>query len=245
MISGRQTLASIDQALTEERAKLDAVEQRIAAISSTLVEQQKADAQDFRELARVRVDLLAGGDLVQHIDQAEQQVLALLKSRDAAAQDLAARIRASEDERKVLETERAAQADVVDRAAEAVDEAEARTQSRLDADPAYQAQRERAQEAERTAMHAAEKAANSEQEKERKGESYRGDPLFMYLWRRSYRAAGVRGQRSGSLARRQGRAPDRFCRRAGQLCPPERDPGAPARARGGSQGGGGNGVRGA
>ncbi len=186
MISGRQTLASIDQALTEERAKLDAVEQRIAAISSTLVEQQKADAQDFRELARVRVDLLAGGELVQHIDQAEQQVLALLKSRDAAAQDLAARMRASEDERAVLETERAAQADAVDRAAEAVDEAEARTQSRLDADPAYQAQRERAQEAERTAMHAAEKAANSEQEKERKGESYRGDPLFMYLWRRSY-----------------------------------------------------------
>jgi hypothetical protein len=59
MISGRQTLASIEQALVEERGKLEAVGQRIEAASSALVEQQKADTQDYRALAKVRVDLLA------------------------------------------------------------------------------------------------------------------------------------------------------------------------------------------
>jgi len=67
-------------------------------------------------------------------------------------------------------------------AAAKVDAAQARTQARLDADPSYQAQRGRAQEAERTARHAAEKARLSAEELSQKGESYRGDPLFMYLW---------------------------------------------------------------
>lgn len=35
-------------------------------------------------------------------------------------------------------------------------------------------------------MHAQEKAAHSEQERDHKGESYRGDTLFMYLWERNY-----------------------------------------------------------
>jgi hypothetical protein len=186
MISGRQTLASIEQALVEERGKLEAVGQRIEAASSALVEQQKADTQDYRALAKVRVDLLAGGELVAHIDQAEQQVIALLESREVVVRELADRVQAVEAALATLEAERASEADEVDRAAEAVDEAEARTQTRLDSEPAYQAQRERAREAERTAKHAEGKAASSEQEKEQKGASYRSDPLFMYLWERSY-----------------------------------------------------------
>lgn len=186
MISGRQTLASIDQALGGERAKMDEIEQRIEAMSASLVERQKADAQDFRELAKVRVDLLAGGELVKHIDQAEQQVLSLLKLRETTAGELKGRIRVAEEARDSLDSERAAQAEAVDRAADTVDEAEAKTQARLNAQAAYQAQRERAREAERTAMHAEEKAASSEQEQEQKGESYRDDPLFKYLWERNY-----------------------------------------------------------
>jgi hypothetical protein len=186
MISGRQALASIEDAFGEERSKMGALEQRVEALSATLVEQQKADARDFRELAKVRVDLLAGGQLVAHIDQAEQQVVALLESREVAARELTERIQAAEAVHATLEAERTARANEVDRAAEAVDEGEARTQARLDTDPAYQAQRERAREAERTAMHAEEKAASSEREKEQKGESYRSDPLFTYLWERRY-----------------------------------------------------------
>jgi hypothetical protein len=186
MISGQQTLAAIEQGLAEERAKLAAAEQRSEALSATLVEQQKAEAQDFRELARLRVGLLASGELVRHIDQTEQQVLALLKGREVAVQELGERLQAAQDARAKLESERTAQAKEVDRAADTLDEGEARTQARLDADPPYRAQRERARDAERTAAHAEEKAASSEQEKDDKGASYRGDPLFIYLWERRY-----------------------------------------------------------
>ena len=83
-------------------------------------------------------------------------------------------------------------------AAAQVDEARCKTQARLDADPAYQAQRTRAQEAERTARHAAEKASLSEEELSQKGASYRGDALFMYLWDRHY---GLPAYKASGLVR--------------------------------------------
>ncbi|MBK1721476.1 hypothetical protein [Thiocystis violacea] len=186
MISGRQTLASIDQAVDAERRKLNELEQRIEAAGTTQLELQRADAEDYRALARTRVDLLAAGELVRHIDQAEQQVMALLRARDAAVTASAARIQAADEERNQLEAARKAQADRVERAAEAVDTAEASTQARLDADPVYQHQRQLAKEAERTALHASEKAAESAHEKDHKGASYREDPLFIYLWERGH-----------------------------------------------------------
>ena len=198
MISGRQTLTSIDQALSKARTQIDAVEAQIDALNRQLVAQHTARTEDYKELARMRVGLLADGELVHLLDQAEHQVVGLLSQREAALQELLEQIQASEQARQTLHAERAVQAGEVDAAAEAVDAADARTQARLDADPDYRAQRERAHDAERKAMHAEEKAARSEEEREQKGESYRGDPLFMYLWERNY---GLPEYQAGGLVR--------------------------------------------
>jgi hypothetical protein len=198
MISGQQTLASIDDALQGKRAAIAQIEQEVAGVTAKLAEQQQGQVQDYRALARVRVDVLADDALARHLDDAEQQVARLLARRREAAHELDGQIEAATAAIAALERERAAQAVQVDAAAKVVDEAEARTQARLDADPAYRAQRERAQEADRTALHAGEKAARSEEEKEQKGESYRNDPLFMYLWERRY---GLPEYRAGPLVR--------------------------------------------
>ena len=186
MISGQQALASIDETLSRERGTIDEVEQEIASLNVRRTEQLQVQARDYRELARVRVDVLGNGALLQHLDDAERQVVSLLDRRRQAAEVLDGRIQAAVSAIGALEMERAAHAAKVDAAAKTVDEAEARTQARLDADPAYRTQRDRAQEAERTARHADEKAVRSEEEKEQKGESYRSDPLFTYLWGRAY-----------------------------------------------------------
>ncbi len=186
MITGRQTLASIDQALSETHSKIHAVEAQIDSVNKTLVDQQQSRTDDFRELARVRLDLLSDGELVRHLDQADQQVVALLDQRGEALQGLLGQIQDSDAAHQALETERDAQSLQVDAAAETVDTAEAQTQERLEADSAYRTLREQAELAERQAMHAQEKAARSEQEREQKGESYRNDPLFMYLWEHHY-----------------------------------------------------------
>jgi hypothetical protein len=184
MISGRQTLASIDRSLRDEQTKLEAVANRMRDATRQLMELQKTEAQDYRALARLRVDAIASGDVVSRLDVIERQVAALLGARESAAKELGQAIRRAEDNRQLLEKERETQADVLDQAAAKVDAAEAKNQARLGADPVYQAQRERARETERTALHAGEKARRSEQEQDKKSLSYRNDRLFMYLWQR-------------------------------------------------------------
>lgn len=198
MVSGRETLAGIDQAVTQARGAIASVESQIESVNGRLAELRRAQTQDYKDLARVRLGLIADSQTLRQLDQAEQQVLALLAQRQTAVQDLERQIQVANGHLATLEGERRDQSERVNAAAEAVDSAEAETQSRLDADPAYQVQRAKAQEAERVARHAGEKATRSEEEREQKGVAYRADPLFMYLWERDF---GLPTYKSGGLIR--------------------------------------------
>ena len=186
MISGKSTLGFIDESLSNERSSIHTAEGRIAEVSRQLLEQQQARIADYRELARLRVDMMAAGSMISSIDIVSKQVAAALEARKSAEAELDARIIALQDERAALEVEREKQHQALEQAAEVLDIAEAATQARLDADSEYMAQEQRVREAERIAMHADDKAAHSEQEKDDKGQSYREDALFMYLWERHY-----------------------------------------------------------
>ena len=85
MISGRQALGSIDQALNQAHGEITGIERAISTATDQLLEQQKAQAADFRELARIRVERLADPGLIDQIDHAERQVLVLLADRDEAS----------------------------------------------------------------------------------------------------------------------------------------------------------------
>jgi hypothetical protein len=192
MISGRDALGFIDDSLHKERAGVDTAETRIADLSTQLLTLQEVRLEDYRQLARLRVDRIAAGDMLSSIDALEHQVAAALKVRESARAELDTAIGAVQEERAVLEAEREAQRQVLERAAEALDIAEAETQARLDADPEYRAQEEHTREAEAIARHAEDKAIQSEKEKDEKGRSYRDDPLFIYLWQRGYATSRYR-----------------------------------------------------
>ena len=186
MISGRHALGVIDDSLNQERASIETADTRIAEISRQLLALQQARVEDIRELARLRVDMMASGNTLSGIDAVERQVAVVLKARQAAEAELDARIPALQDERNGLEAGRETQRQAVEEAADALDLAEAATQARLDADVDYQAREQRTREADRIARHAEDKALHSEQEKDEKGQSYRDDALFLYLWDRHY-----------------------------------------------------------
>ena len=186
MISGRNALGFIDESLGNERGSIDAAERQIAEVSRQLLEQQQERVADYRELARLRVDMMAAGSMISSIDVVTKQVVAALEARRSAEAELDARIIALQDERTVLEVQRENQRQALEQAAEVLDIAEAATQTRLDADTDYVAQEQRVREAGRIAMHADDKAVHSEQEKDEKGRSYTDDTLFMYLWGRHY-----------------------------------------------------------
>ncbi|MEJ2287447.1 MAG: hypothetical protein P8Y02_02185 [Deinococcales bacterium] len=214
MISGRQPLDTIEAELGKQRQAIAELERRLAASSDRLLASGKAQAEAFRELARLRVRTMAAGTAgasgaTSGLDAAETSVAALLRQREATSEALAREVQAAEQHRTALEADRATQAEALSTAAAAVDAAEAKTQARLQADPGYRGQLERAHGAERIAMHADEKATRSEQEQEEKGRAYRRDPLFMYLWRRhygtpEYRAAPLFRWLDGKVARHAG-----------------------------------------
>ncbi|EGV19201.1 coiled-coil domain-containing protein [Thiocapsa marina] len=195
MMSGRQALGEIDRAVAEARARVAAVEARVESAEQELQAQRQGQLEDYKALAQLRVGLLADPALLEHLDQSDQQVAALLAQRETALTLLKEQIRIAESALRTLESERGEQADRVDAAVGAVDAAEARTQARLADDDAYKARLDRATDAERKAAHAAEKADRSDEEREEKGVSYRADPLFMYLWKRRYGQPGYKAWR--------------------------------------------------
>ncbi len=186
MISGRQTLSSIDSSLQELRGKISQGEQQIEERSSQLIALQQEEVQSYRELSRLRVKILAADQLITIPDDAERTVRGLLEQRQSGLQKIREEIAASEQQRSDLEQRRQEQAVVVEEAAKTVDAAEKRTQDRLNDDPAYKEQLLITREMERTVKHAQSKATQREEELENKGTPYHNDSLFMYLWNRKY-----------------------------------------------------------
>ncbi|WP_295456365.1 hypothetical protein [uncultured Thiodictyon sp.] len=206
MVSGRQTLARLEEAVTAARAQAAAVQGELAAVNQQLQAQRDRETKDYQDLARLRLGELGDTTLVERLDQAQLTVAALLAPRQTALAELQAQLETAAAAARALAAQRTSEAAAVDAAAQALDAAQARTQARLAADPDYQGRRERAQAAQRTAAQSEEKATQSAAEREQKGASYRADPLFMYLWERrfglpEYRGWGLTRSLDGKVAR--------------------------------------------
>ena len=209
MYTGRQTLTSIDNTLQEVRGQVQAVEDRMQNTTVDLLQHEQSEAEQYRALARLRVNLLAAGEIVQTLDDSERRALQLLQARERALAELTAEVDASGNRRAELEASRDARAQQVDEAEEILDKAEAATQQGLQQDAAYQAQLEMSHQTERTAKHAEEKTQLAQQDRVAKGKPYEDDPLFMYLWKRGY---GTSRYHANPLIRFLDRQVARLCR---------------------------------
>jgi hypothetical protein len=198
MISGTQTLTSFQQALADERRKLEAVDRRSDELSQKKLALEQEDLADYRKLARLRVDMLATEQTQSSLDDTERLVKSFLHERQAERERIGRAIAAAETEARELNSRRQQQAAATAALAEQIDDAEKETQDRLDQDPNYIKQRDQVEQARRTAIHADTKAGKSEEELENKGQPYRDDRLFMYLWKRGYQTADYH---AGNLAR--------------------------------------------
>lgn len=192
MISGRELLGRIEAALQQGQQQLAEVDRAIAELKQQLLQAEQQRAGALRNLARIRVGRLASGDLVDRIDHSEGQVVELLQRRQSQGDELERRLGDVRRRADALQARRSAAVDALEQAADAVDQAEAVTQARLDRDPDYRARRERAEQAQRVAENSDDKAGRSAQELADKGAAYRDDPLFSYLWERRYGTADYR-----------------------------------------------------
>lgn len=181
MISGREALQDIRQALSQEQQRLRELDSRLKQSNDQLLQLDAQRANELQKLARLRLRFLATGERAASGGDAEGSVVNLLEARNAAYQAVQGRLSELEKERERFEERLAAAADERQRIADEIGRAELATQERLQQDEGYQRQLAAATEADRIAQQAEAKAAQSEAELESKGAAYRADPLFAYL----------------------------------------------------------------
>lgn len=186
MVSGRQTLGSIERALNELRHEEDQLKRRVEGAMREVNDLRSAELDAYRELARFR--MREGGDKIfgQRIDRDEAEAKRRLEQRELALLALRAQhdqlesdIAELTEQRRRLTRERDGASDRLDGILGAVDE-------KLASDEVYTAQRAVAEAAEQTAIAARSKAEQALADRQKKGVAYESDALFLYLWQRDF-----------------------------------------------------------
>ena len=198
MISGREVLADIDRSLQQLREELNRMEDRVSLSSQQLLELRKQESTIYRKLAELRADSLQTGSFQQALDQAERVAAGLLTERQQALEALSGRMQDATQEQQALESQRQQQAEQLNQASLALQAQIDKTHAALEKTDAYQAQLEVAQQAVDILSAAEEKAKQAEQDQNEKGQPYRSDRLFSYLWERKF---GTSDYRAGLVSR--------------------------------------------
>ena len=193
MQSGKQTLRSLETALSRLRQEVQGLDQQVKESGEALVGLQRAQAGRFRRMAEIRLDNVISGQLADSLSDADTRAGALIRQRGQKLATLTRQIKAAEAQRVELEQQRDAAAQVTASATERLDKAEAEAQSQLESEPAYMAQLEVTRAAEKMAELAREKTQQARTTRRQKGVAYEQDPLFMYLWSVHYGTSAYRG----------------------------------------------------
>ena len=186
MISGTDQLAIINQHINSARSGLDAIHMRKESANQRLVQLRNQMTEEYRDLARFRLDELTANRVVIQLDETDRAVLKLLERRTRALQELDTAIEQSSAQQAPLNEEREKTIRQRDDLIKQIDEHAAEIKSNLSGQEFYKEQEKCAAEAAAKAERADTKAAQSEADRDEKGKPYRDDPLFMYLWERRF-----------------------------------------------------------
>ncbi|MDJ0513587.1 MAG: hypothetical protein QNJ62_09115 [Methyloceanibacter sp.] len=198
MISSRDALSSLEQALRGLRRDEDNLSGVLRNASEELSVLRTGQAETFRALARVRLNALKQGNVVDQIDAAEAKALDLMRQWQERVDQAMADRKTLEGQIAEVEDERLAKVDEVDSAMEAIEDLKEAAEPEIEANDAWKAQRSKLASATAIAQAANDKAATAEADLDDKGKPYKADPLFMYLWNAKY---GTSGYKAGGLTR--------------------------------------------
>jgi hypothetical protein len=189
MITGRQALASIEQAITDVRAGESQLDATLRSASDEAARLRGERASLFKELARVRLDIFQREDVAQVLDSAERKAMDMIRRQSEARRE-----RGEERSRLIaaVETaqgERHRRAEALEQALDAFEAARETAEPRMRASDAWQAQRKRIDTARDVAQQARRKSEVAQADLAEKRRPYEDDPLFMYLWNRKFGTA--------------------------------------------------------
>lgn len=195
-LSGPEALHSLDEALRDIRREEDEIAKRLNRSAEMITKIRETEGDLFRQLAAVRLDPATQAQLAGQLSQAETRARGMLKQH-------ASKLSATEKRLKDLDqaiTDRAAErATLVGKAGKLQAELKVladKISVEVGKDPNYAQKRKAAEDLARVADESLRKTLQAEADREQKGRPYRDDPLFMYLWERSY---GTKNYRANNL----------------------------------------------
>lgn len=191
LMSGREALNRLDNFVQNARDDFDSATRTAESHSGRLADVLRLTADGYRELARIRLDLLKSG-AAEKLSEAERKAIALLDEHAAFVAGLGGRIEEVEKLLKKAEDRRREGDAAVAAALEAYEGQVAQTEASLETDPAYLALKQAAEEARSIAARAEQKLELAKQDREAKRAPYESDPLFTYLWTRKFRTPDYR-----------------------------------------------------
>jgi len=186
MITGRETFQEINDHLLRAQFNLAASDRELSQLNTQLNQLRLETAEQYRRLARFRLDEQRAGGVTTRLEKANQAVPALLQQHQQALAALEKEIGRLYQHQQELEAQREKLRDERDRAADTLQGQIAKSRAALEQTGAYQKARQAAALAVQVARRADEKASRSEADLAEKGQPYKDDALFTYLWKRRY-----------------------------------------------------------
>lgn len=195
-LSGPEALNSLNEALGDIRREEDEIAKRLARSAELISKIRETENELFRQLAKVRLDSGTQAELGTRLTDAETRARDMLKQHAAELNATEAALKAEDQKITALTADRTT---LATRAGKLQDQLKAiadRIEAEATGNPEYTAQRALAEQLSHVADEAMRKTEQAETDREEKGKPYRDDPLFMYLWERSY---GTRNYRANNL----------------------------------------------
>lgn len=184
--SGASIYADLGRRVDDAAQDAAVAREQVAALRDREEQLRHDLVHALAELARVRLDELAGNRVAARLDAADHEAKALLDERAGRRRELLAALERSDRELQRLVQQRATRLAERDRRDDEREASIEATMARLAGDDDYAAQRSHTAHLTARAEHAADKAQQAERDRVSKGLPYEQDRLFDYLWRRRY-----------------------------------------------------------
>lgn len=206
MITGRDTLQEINNHVLQAQSRIEAVDREMDGLNAQLSQSRIETAEQYRELAKFRLDEIRAGNVTARLNKAYLAVPAFMDQHKQALETLEKDITQGQQRQQMLEQQRETRRDARDTAADTLWKQIQKSKSALEKTADYGRRQETAAAAVQVAGRADEKASQSEADLASKGKPYQDDMLFMYLWDRwyltpDYRHGGITRMLDGWVAR--------------------------------------------
>lgn len=186
MTTGRDILQEISNHVLQIQTRIAAADRELDELNAQFNRAHIETAEQYRELAKFRLDEIKVGNVTARLNKAYLAVPAFLEQHQQAVEALEKDITRSQQHQQMLNQQRVTGRDTHDQAADALETQLEKSQAALEETDSYRHQQEKVAAAVVVAGRADEKASQAETDLVSKGRPYQEDALFMYLWDRGY-----------------------------------------------------------